>query len=71
MFYQFCINCVNSFKKMAKRLIDVFRDDFLSEIKTSKNYPEAFEKANAKFEERHGFTAFNSYETFRRKKRGK
>lgn len=56
---------------MAKRLIDVFRDDFLSEIKTSKNYPEAFEKANAKFEERHGFTAFNSYETFRRKKRGK
>jgi len=54
---------------MAKTLFSVFDEDFVREIKQARNYPEAYEKASQKFEERHGFTAFNSYETFRSKKR--
>jgi hypothetical protein len=55
---------------MAKTLFDVFYEDFAKEIRQAKNYPEAFEKASTKFEDRHGFAAFNSYETFRRRKKG-
>ena len=55
---------------MEKRtLFQVFDEDFVREITHARNYPEAFEKANEKFEERHGFPAFNSFETFRYKKR--
>ena len=43
---------------MAKRLIDVFHEDFIREVKEARNYPEAFEKANQKFAEKHGFAAF-------------
>lgn len=54
---------------MAKRsLLEVFNDDFFREVKLSKNYPEAFEKATEKFETQHGFVAFNSYDSFRKKK---
>jgi len=54
---------------MAKTLFSVFDEDFVREIKQARNYPEAYERANQKFEERHGFQAFNSYETFRSRKR--
>lgn len=54
---------------MAKTLFEAFYEDFAKEVRQSKNYPEAYEKASQKFENRHGFTAFNSYETFRRKKK--
>lgn len=54
---------------MAKTLFEVFYEDFTKEIRQARNYPEAFEKAAAKFEDKHGFAPFNSYETFRRKKK--
>lgn len=54
---------------MAKSLFSVFDEDFIREIREARNYAEAFEKANEKFTNRHGFPAFNSYETFRSKKR--
>jgi len=54
---------------MAKTLFEVFNEDFSKEIKKARNYPEAYEKATEKFELNHGFTPFNSYETFRRKKK--
>jgi hypothetical protein len=56
---------------MAKTLFEVFYDEFAKEIRQAKNYPEAYEKASSKFEERHGFTPYNSYETFRRKKKAR
>lgn len=54
---------------MAKTLLQVFDEKFTRELPKSKNYPEAYEKASEKFEQEHGFTPFNSYETFRKKKR--
>lgn len=54
---------------MAKKMIDAFREEFFEQVRTSKNYPEAFEKANKRFEERHGFQAFNTYDNFRKRKR--
>lgn len=54
---------------MAKTLFETFYDEFSKEVRQSKNYPEAFEKASAKFQDKHGFPAFNSYETFRRRKK--
>lgn len=53
---------------MAKTLVEVFQEDFYREVRQAKNYPEAYEKAKDSFEKRHGFTPFNSYETFRKKK---
>ena len=54
---------------MAKRsLIDAFNDDFVREIKQARNYPEAYERATEKFERDHGFTAFDSYDSFRKKR---
>lgn len=54
---------------MAKTLFDAFHDKFSKEIKQAKNYPEAYEKASQKFLDEHKFVAFNSYETFRRRKK--
>jgi hypothetical protein len=57
---------------MAKRLlIDAFNDDFVRELKQARNYPEAYEKATERFEEQHGFVAFESYDSFRKKKERK
>lgn len=53
---------------MARTLLEAFNDDFSREIKQARNYPEAYEKATQKFEEQHGFTAFDSYDSFRKKK---
>jgi hypothetical protein len=53
---------------MARSLLEVFNDDFAKEIKQARNYPEAYERATQKFEQRHGFEAFESYESFRLKK---
>lgn len=54
---------------MAKTLFQVFEENFVKEIRQARNYPEAYERASERFEEQHGFTAFNSYETFRKKKK--
>jgi len=57
---------------MAKRsLIEAFNEDFIREINQARNYPEAYERATEKFEERHGFIAFESYDSFRKKKERK
>ncbi len=57
---------------MAKRsLLEVFNDDFAREIKQARNYPEAYEKANEKFELQHGFIAFDSYDSYRKRKQRK
>lgn len=53
---------------MAKTLMDVFNEDFAREIRQARNYPEAYDKATEKFELAHGFTAFDSYDSFRKKK---
>lgn len=56
---------------MAKKLLEVFTEDFIREIRNARRYPEAFESANDKFEKRHGFVAFDSYDSFRMKRRRK
>jgi predicted esterase YcpF (UPF0227 family) len=53
---------------MRRTLLDAFADEFSKEIKNARNYPEAYERASEKFESNHGFQAFESYESFRKKK---
>ncbi len=54
---------------MAKRsLLEAFDDDFVRELRQARNYPEAFELASQKFEDIHKFVAFDSYDSFRKKK---
>jgi hypothetical protein len=53
---------------MAKTLFEVFNEDFSKEARQAKNYPEAYDRAIANFETRHGFTPFGSYDSFRKKK---
>lgn len=54
---------------MAKKsMLEAFDDDFAREIMQARNHPEAYEKATEKFEQQHGFTAFESYDSFRAKK---
>ncbi len=52
-----------------RKLIDAFVDDFYQELKQARTNPDAFERASAKFENRHGFTDFDDYDQFRRKKK--
>jgi hypothetical protein len=55
---------------MTKRkLIDAFVDDFYQELKQARTNPDAFDRASDRFEKRHGFTAFDDYDQFRRKKK--
>lgn len=54
---------------VKKSLLQAFDDDFIRELKQARNYPEAFEVATQKFETQHGFVAFESYDSFRNKKR--
>jgi hypothetical protein len=56
---------------MRRTLLDVFNDDFARELNQARNYPDAYEKATEKFEQQHGFTAFDSYDSFRKKKERK
>jgi hypothetical protein len=52
---------------MAKRtLLDAFSDEFSREIRQARNYPEAYERATQNFERDHGFSAFDSYDSFRK-----
>ncbi len=54
--------------KMRRRtLLDAFSEDFSREIQQARNYPEAYERATQKFESDHGFSAFDSYDSFRKK----
>lgn len=41
---------------MKKTLFDVFDDTFNRQLAASKSYPEAFERANERFEHEHGFS---------------
>lgn len=52
---------------MAKKLIDVFSDEFFKEVRHARNYPDAYDKATANFEKDHNFIAFDSYDSFRKK----
>jgi len=53
---------------MRKTLLQAFDEDFIREVKKARNHPEAFEKASEEFEKKHDFVAFDSYESFRKKK---
>lgn len=52
---------------MGRTLFDAFSEEFLKEAKNAKSYPEAFNKASDKFRMAHGFDAFNSYDSFRKR----
>lgn len=49
--------------------MDAFVDDFYKELKQARTHPDAFDRASDVFEKRHGFTAFDDYDSFRRKKK--
>ena len=53
---------------MAKRLIDAFSEEFFKELRQVRNHPAAYDAATEKFEKQHGFTAFDNYDSFRRKR---
>jgi hypothetical protein len=55
---------------MAKRnIIDAFDDYFTKELKAVRRNEDAYDRATAKFEQQHQFTAFDSYDSFRLKKK--
>lgn len=68
-FAKLFINLENHPLFMSRSLLSAFDDDFIREIKSARNYPEAFDKATEKFESSHGFKAFDNYDQFRRKKK--
>lgn len=51
-----------------RSLLDAFDDEFTTQLKRARTNPEAYEKAAERFEQLHGFTAFDSYDSFRKKK---
>lgn len=51
---------------MAKRLFDKFEEYFHDELKSSPTYTAAFNQASKKFEQQHGFQAYDSYDPFRK-----
>jgi hypothetical protein len=53
---------------MAKTLLQKFDEDFVRELRAVRRNPDAFERATQKWEDEHGFTPFESYDSFRRKK---
>lgn len=54
---------------MAKTLLQAFDDVFSKEVRCSRNYSEAFERAASNFQNTHGFSApFEGYDSFRKKK---
>lgn len=53
---------------MSKGLIKAFNDEFTRHLSGAKNYPEAYEKASEDFKTKHGFEAFGSYDSFRKKR---
>ncbi len=54
---------------MAKKtLLEVFDDNFSREMKGAKTNVEAYDRAMQKFEDEHGFSAFPSYDSFRKAK---
>jgi len=56
---------------MAKNLFDAFNEDFEKEIKQIRSNPLAYEKATLAFEQKHGFTPFPSYDSFRKRQERK
>lgn len=54
---------------MAKTLLEAFEEVFSKEVRSSRNYSEAYKKAASNFQDAHGFAApFESYGSFRKKK---
>lgn len=54
---------------MAKTLLEAFDDVFSKEVRSSRNYSEAYERAASNFQNAHGFAApFEGYDSFRKKK---
>lgn len=56
---------------MAKTLLQKFDEDFLKELRQVRRNPDAYERATQKWEDEHGFTPFDSYDSFRMKKQRK
>jgi hypothetical protein len=57
---------------MAKRtIVEAFDDYFTRELKAVRRNEDAYDRATEKFEREHKFTAFNSYDSFRLKKKRK
>lgn len=53
---------------MSKTMLQRFDEDFLRELRGARRNPDAFERATEKWESQFGFTPFESYDSFRRKK---
>lgn len=53
---------------MAKTLLEAFEEVFSKEVRSSRNYSEAYQKAASNFQNAHGFSAFEGYDSFRKKK---
>lgn len=56
------------YNNMAKTLLQKFDEDFLKELRDVRRNLDAYERATQKFEDEHGFIAFDSYDSFRKKK---
>lgn len=56
---------------MKRTLLDVFDVEFTTELRQVRRNEEAYDKATARFEEQHGFTPFDNYDSFRKKKQYK
>lgn len=53
---------------MSKSMLQKFDEDFLRELRGVRRNADAFELANQKWQDEHGFVAFESYDSFRKKK---
>lgn len=56
---------------MAKPYLAKFDEDFLRELRGVRKNQDAFEITNQKWEAEHGFTPFQSYDSFRMQKQRK
>lgn len=56
---------------MAKTLLQKFDEDFVRELREVRRNPDAYERATQKWESEYGFTPFESYDSFRKKKQRK
>jgi fructose/tagatose bisphosphate aldolase len=48
-----------------RTIFDAFNEEFEKNLPTSRNYPQAYDKAESSFEEKIGCTVYSNYESFR------
>lgn len=56
---------------MANPCLPKFDEDFLRELRHTRKYPDAFDIINKRWQDEHGFTPFESYDSFRMQKQRK